>query len=164
MKYYENVEKVKYEGSKSLNPFAFKYYNPEEVIMGKKMKDHLKFGMAYWHTFTGMGEDPFGSATMERPWDDGLSGMDKAKARVKVAFEFMEKVGIEYFCFHDRDIAPEGDTLEESNKSLRYYFGKNREEVPAKIRNKNPYKVIISYLGENKQLLIAIVGKSFLFF
>ena len=118
MKFYDNVEKVKYEGSKSLNPFAFKYYNAEEVIMGKKMKDHLKFGMAYWHTFTGMGVDPFGEATMERPWDDGLSGMEKAKVRVKVAFEFMEKIGIEYFCFHDRDIAPEGETLEESNKNL----------------------------------------------
>jgi len=118
MKFYDNVEKVKYEGSKSLNPFAFKYYNAEEVVMGKKMKDHLKFGMAYWHTFTGMGTDPFGEATMERPWDEGLSGMERAKVRVEVAFEFMEKVGIEYFCFHDRDIAPEGETLEESNKNL----------------------------------------------
>ncbi|MEC9485151.1 MAG: xylose isomerase [Candidatus Izemoplasma sp.] len=118
MKYFENVDKIKYEGPKSLNPFAFKFYNPEEEILGKPMKDHLKFSMAYWHTFTGMGEDPFGEGTMIRPWDEGLSGMEQAKARVKVAFEFMEKLGLEYFCFHDRDIAPEGETLEETNKNL----------------------------------------------
>ena len=118
MKYYDSIEMIKYEGSKSKNTFAFKYYNPEELIMGKKMKDHLKFSMAYWHTMTGAGEDPFGEATMERPWDDGLTGMERAKVRVKVAFEFMEKLGLEYFCFHDRDIAPEGKTLEESNKNL----------------------------------------------
>jgi xylose isomerase len=115
MKYYAEIEKVSYEGSKSLNPFAFKYYNPEEVILGKKMKDHLKFSMAYWHTMTGDGADPFGSATMERPWDDDSDPIAQAKTRVKVAFEFMEKLGLEYFCFHDRDIAPEQDTLEKTN-------------------------------------------------
>ena len=118
MKYFDKVEKVKYEGSKSLNPFAFKYYNAEEVIMGKPMKEHLKFSMAYWHTMTGTGTDPFGSGTMVRPWDEGIEGMEQAKVRVKVAFEFMEKVGLEYFCFHDADIAPAGATLEETNKNL----------------------------------------------
>ncbi len=118
MKYYSEIEKIKYEGSKSLNPFAFKYYNPEEEILGKKMKDHLKFSMAYWHTMTGEGTDPFGAGTMERPWDDESDSMEKARIRVKVAFEFMEKLGLEYFAFHDRDIAPEGATLSESNKNL----------------------------------------------
>ena len=118
MKYYSEIDKVKYEGSKSLNPFAFKYYNPEEEILGKKMKDHLKFSMAYWHTMTGTGTDPFGAGTMERPWDDEQNPMEKAKIRVKVAFEFMEKLGLEYFAFHDRDIAPEGETLSESNQNL----------------------------------------------
>ncbi len=119
MKYYNDINKVKYEGSKSTNPFAFKYYNPEEVISGKKMKDHLKFSMAYWHTMTGSGQDPFGLATMERPWDDDAKNdMEQAKVRVKVAFEFMEKLGFEYFCFHDRDIAPEGETIEESYRNL----------------------------------------------
>lgn len=118
MKYFDKIEKVKYEGKKSLNPFAFKYYNPEEVIMGKKMKDHLKFSMAYWHTMTGSGNDPFGGPTMERPWDENVTGMEQAKVRVKVAFEFMEKVGLEYFCFHDADIAPAGKDLEETNKNL----------------------------------------------
>jgi len=118
MKYYSEIDKVKYEGSKSLNPFAFKYYNPDEEILGKKMKDHLKFSMAYWHTMTGTGTDPFGAGTMERPWDDEPNSMEKAKIRVKVAFEFMEKLGLEYFAFHDRDIAPEGETLSESNENL----------------------------------------------
>lgn len=119
MKYLKNVPKIKYEGSRSLNPMAFKYYNPEEVVLGKKMKDHLKFGMAYWHTMTGTGGDPFGSGTMVRPWDeDNSDPIERAKVRVKVAFEFMEKVGFEYFCFHDRDIAPEQDTLEETNRVL----------------------------------------------
>lgn len=129
MKYYENVETIKYEGSKSLNPFAFKYYNPEEVILGKTMKEHLKFSMAYWHTMTGEGSDPFGSGTMERPWDENVTEMEKAKIRVKVAFEIMEKLGLEYFAFHDRDIAPEGATIEESNNNLDIIVDLIEEEM-----------------------------------
>ena len=118
MKYFENAEIIKFEGSKSLNPFAFKYYNPNEIILGKAMKNHLKFSMAYWHTMTGEGTDPFGAGTMERPWDENVSELEKAKVRVHVAFELMEKLGLEYFAFHDRDIAPEGKTIEESNANL----------------------------------------------
>lgn len=129
MKYYSNVDQIKYEGPKSKNPFSFKYYNPEEVILGKKMKDHLRFSMAYWHTLTGGGEDPFGEATMIRPWDDNVTGIEQAKVRVKVAFEFMEKLGLEYFCFHDRDIAPEGETLEETNKNLDIIVDLIEEEM-----------------------------------
>ncbi|MCF7923704.1 MAG: xylose isomerase [Candidatus Izimaplasma sp.] len=119
MEYFKGITKIKYEGSDSKNPFAFKYYNPEEKVLGKKMKDHLKFSMAYWHTLVADGKDPFGNATMERPWDEITTDpMEQAKVRVKVAFEFMEKMGLEYFCFHDRDIAPEGKTIEQSNKNL----------------------------------------------
>ncbi len=119
MSYFENIDKIKYEGANSKNPFSFKYYNPEEIILGKKMKDHLKFSMAYWHTLTGLGTDPFGAPTMLRPWDDdNKNNIEKAKTRVKVAFEFMEKMQIEYFCFHDRDIAPEQDTLAKTNELL----------------------------------------------
>ena len=85
--------------------------------------------MAYWHTMTGMGSDPFGEGTMERPWDDGLSGLEQAKVRVKVAFEFMEKLGLQYFCFHDRDIAPEGDTLEESNQNCDFIQANEDENI-----------------------------------
>ncbi len=118
MTYFNFIEKIGYEGSKSKNPFAFKYYNPEEMILGKKMKDHLKFSMAYWHTMTGEGEDPFGKATMERFWDEEDNDIRNAKVRVEVAFELMEKLGLEYFCFHDRDIAPEQDTLQKTNELL----------------------------------------------
>ncbi|MGL4987835.1 MAG: xylose isomerase, partial [Cetobacterium sp.] len=96
---------------------AFAHYNPEEVVLGKKMKDHLKFSMSYWHTLTGEGNDPFGDGTMIRDWN-GYTPMEKAKARVKAGFEFMEKLGLEYFCFHDKDIAPEADTLEGYQKNL----------------------------------------------
>lgn len=118
MSYLGQFKQIQYEGSKSQNPLAFKYYNPNEVVLGKPMKDHLKFAVAYWHTFTYMGIDPFGKETMHRPWDQVKDDMEKAKNRVKAAFEFMEKLGVEYFCFHDRDIAPEADTLEETNKRL----------------------------------------------
>lgn len=117
---YFNVEKIQFEGRESTNPFAFKFYNPEEVVMGKKMKDHLKFSVAYWHTFDAMGSDPFGGPSMERAWDveNANDPVAKAKERVKVAFEFMEKLGLEYFAFHDADISPRMATLEETNKVL----------------------------------------------
>ena len=119
MEFFKKINTIKYEGSKSTNPLAFKYYNPEEIILGKKMKDHLRFSMAYWHVMTYQGVDPFGKEVMIRPWDDqAKNDLEKAIIRVKVAFEFMEKLGLEYFCFHDRDIAPEGDTLEETNRNL----------------------------------------------
>lgn len=119
MSYFKDIKKIEFEGSKSRNPLAFKYYNKDEIVMGKPMSEHLKFSMAYWHTMTAMGGDPFGEASMERPWDQGHANeLDRAKVRVKVAFEFMEKMGIEYFAFHDRDIAPEGATIEESYSNL----------------------------------------------
>lgn len=116
--YFEKVAKIKFEGEKSKNPFAFKYYNPEEVIDGKTMKEYLRFTMSYWHTLTGEGADPFGVGTMERPWNAEKDPMTKAKMRMEAAFEFMDKMGIDYFAFHDRDIAPEGKDLQETNKNL----------------------------------------------
>lgn len=112
MAYFENVGKVAYEGSQSQNPFAFKFYNADEVVLGKKMSEHLKFSMAYWHTLTAEGGDPFGATTAIRPWHS-YTGMDLAKARVEAGFEFMDKMGLDYFCFHDIDITPEGSTLKE---------------------------------------------------
>ena len=119
MQIFKNIEKIKFEGSKSVNPFSFKYYNPEEIVLGKKMKDYLKFSMAYWHTITYGGTDPFGENTMERPWDLTTDNeLERAKIRVKAAFEFMEKLGIEYFAFHDVDIAPKGQSLSEFQSNL----------------------------------------------
>ncbi|MBO9604893.1 MAG: xylose isomerase [Paenibacillaceae bacterium] len=117
MAYFANVSAVAYEGSASRNPFAFRHYNPQEVVAGKTMEEHFRFAVAYWHTFVGNGSDPFGAGTMQRGWDR-YSGLDLAKARVEANFEFLEKLGLPFFCFHDRDIAPEGDTLQETNKNL----------------------------------------------
>lgn len=112
MAYFESVGKISYEGSRSTNPYAFKFYNPKEIVAGKTMEEHLKFAMAYWHTLTAGGSDPFGAETAVRAWDK-LSTLDKAKARAEAAFEFMEKMDLHYYCFHDVDIAPEGASLRE---------------------------------------------------
>ncbi|SET71709.1 xylose isomerase [Salinibacillus kushneri] len=117
MAFFENVNRIKYEGAESTNPFAFKYYHPEEKIGDKTMEEHLRFAVAYWHTFTGDGSDPFGDGNMVRPWDH-LKGMDLAKARVEAAFEFFEKLNVPYFCFHDIDIAPEGEDLKGTLQNL----------------------------------------------
>jgi xylose isomerase len=117
MAYFTNIDKIKYEGSNSTNPYAFKFYNPSEKIGDKTMEEFLRFGVAYWHTFTADLSDPFGAGTAVRPWDK-FSGMDLAKARVEAAFEFFEKLGVPYFCFHDVDIAPEGNSLKETNDNL----------------------------------------------
>lgn len=112
MAYFPTIEKIKYEGKDSTNPFAFRHYNPEEIILGKPMKEHTRFAIAYWHTFVNEGNDPFGQGVNERTWltDDP---METAKNRVEAAFEFFEKLGVEYFCFHDMDVAPFGNSLEE---------------------------------------------------
>ena len=115
---FPKIAKVEFEGPQSKNPLAFKHYNPDEVVEGKTMKEHFRFSVVYWHTFRGNGLDMFGAPTMQRPWDDGSDSLDNAKQRVRVAFEFMEKLQAPFFAFHDRDIAPEGDNLKQTNKNL----------------------------------------------
>ena len=115
---FPDIKKIAYEGPKSKNPLAFKHYNAEEVVEGKSMADHLRFGVAYWHTFRNVLGDPFGPGTAIRPWDDGSNSIENACNRARVAFEFIEKLGAPFYAFHDRDIAPEGATLAESNKNL----------------------------------------------
>ena len=105
MNYFEAVPKIQYEGKQTKNKFAFRYYNPEEEILGKPMKEHLRFAVAYWHTITADGSDPFGAGTYQRNWE-GNNPMETAKNRVEAFFEILEKLGAEYFCFHDVDIAP----------------------------------------------------------
>ncbi|CUH92270.1 xylose isomerase [Herbinix luporum] len=127
---YFKVGKIEYEGPKSKNALSFKYYNPDEVIMGKTMKEHLRFAMSYWHTFTYMGVDPFGGTTMNRHWDNTQDEMEKAKERVHAAFEFMEKMQIPYFCFHDADIAPRvPNDLAETNRRLDEIVAVIKEEM-----------------------------------
>lgn len=118
MAYFPEVTKVEYEGPRTKNRLAFRHYNPEEVVEGQTMRDLFRFAVAYWHTFRGTGSDPFGAPTMLRPWDDGTNSLENARRRVSVAFEFMEKLGVPFYCFHDRDVAPEGATLAECNRNL----------------------------------------------
>ncbi len=118
MSAFPEVSKIRYEGPKSKNPLAFRWYDENEVVEGKTMKEHFRFSVVYWHTFRGTGLDPFGPGTMVRPWEDGTDSLENAKRRVRVAFEFMEKLGAPFYAFHDRDVAPEGKTLAESNKNL----------------------------------------------
>jgi xylose isomerase len=115
---FPDVSKIQYEGPDSKNPLAFRHYNPEEIVEGKTMKAHLRFSVTYWHTFRGMGADMFGVGTAIRPWEDGTASVEMAQKRVRVAFEFMEKLGVPFYAFHDRDVAPEGKNLAESNRNL----------------------------------------------
>ena len=116
--YFPTVTTVTYEGPDSKNPLAFKQYNPEQIIAGKSMRDHLRFAIAYWHTMKGDGSDPFGSPSMIRPWNEAADPMQRAEDTMYAAFEFFTKIGADFYCFHDRDISPEGETLSESNSRL----------------------------------------------
>ncbi len=115
--FYPTVPKIRYEGSKSKNPLAFRFYNPDEVIAGKTMRDHLRFAMSYWHTMVAEGSDMFGKGTIDKKYgtDDE---MESAKNKARASFELMDKLDIDYYCFHDRDIAPEAGTLAETNARL----------------------------------------------
>ena len=115
--YFPEVNPITYEGPESDNPLAFRHYNPEEAVGGKTMRDHLRFAVAFWHTFKGTGTDPFGAATMLRPYG-GEDEMAAAEDTMRAAFEFFTKLGVDFYCFHDRDIAPEADSLTETNKRL----------------------------------------------
>ncbi|GHU07492.1 xylose isomerase 2 [Spirochaetia bacterium] len=130
--YFPGVGKIKYEGPKSDNPLAFKYYDAEKLIGGKKMKDHLRFAIAYWHSFVADGADPFGSGTIIHPWKtDAKTPIEYAEHKLDAAFEFITKLGAELYCFHDRDIAPEGATPAESEKNLQAIVAKAKERQQA---------------------------------
>ncbi len=116
--YFPDVPKIAYEGPKSRNPLAFKQYNASEVVAGKTMAEHLRFAAPYWHVMRGVLSDPFGGGTALMPWDDGSLSVENAIKRVDVFFEFLDKIGIDFWCFHDRDIAPELNDLAKSNAAL----------------------------------------------
>ncbi len=115
---YFDCDKIQYEGPGSKNPLAFKHYNADELVGGKPMREHLRFAGAYWHIMRNTLGDPFGAGTAQMPWDDGSDSVENALRRVDVFFEFLEKTGIEYYCWHDRDIAPELNDLDASNRAL----------------------------------------------
>ncbi len=118
VEFFPGVKKIQYEGPDSKNPLAFKHYNPSEKVMGKTMANHLRFAVCYWHTFKGLGRDPFGPDTMIREYNNSDDPMKVAEMTLDAAFEFFTKLGVSYWCFHDRDIAPEADNLAETNKRL----------------------------------------------
>ncbi len=126
--YFPEVPTIQYEGPQSKNDLAFKHYNPDEKIEGQTMRDLFRFSVCYWHTFRGTGVDPFGAPTLHRPWDDGSNSIENAIKRVDVAFEFMSKLQAPFYCFHDRDVAPDGKTLKEANGNL--------DKVAAKLKEK----------------------------
>ncbi len=118
--FFNTSTPIKYEGKDSTNPLSFKYYDATQKIMGKTMEEHLRFAVCYWHSFCWDGPDPFGGATMDRPWIVGSgSAMEHAKLKADSAFEMYDLLGVPFFTFHDRDIAPEGETLAESNRNVQ---------------------------------------------
>lgn len=116
--YFPEVEQITFEGRDSDNPLSFKWYEKDRLVAGTSMADHLRFAVAYWHTMKNQGADPFGEATMDRLWSDFSEPLDRARATCDAAFEFVSKLGGHYYCFHDRDLAPEGDSFAESCKNL----------------------------------------------
>ena len=115
---FAGIKKIRYEGPKSKDPLAFKHYNARQKIEGKTMAEHLRFSVAYWHAFRNQCADQFGAGTRLMPWDDGTDSIENACNRVRAAFEFFRKLGVGFYCFHDRDVAPEGKTLAETNRNL----------------------------------------------
>lgn len=116
--YYKGIGQIQFEGKDSDNPLAFKYYNPDQVVAGKTMREHFKFAIAYWHTFCGQGSDPFGPGTQTFEWDKSNDPIQAAKDKADAAFEFISKMGFDYFCFHDYDLIQEGATFSESENRL----------------------------------------------
>ena len=117
-KYFDKIPDISYEGPDSTNPFAYRYYDPEHKVGGKTLADWCRFAVCYWHTFRGNGSDPFGPGSLERPWEDGTDSVDMAVKRADVVFDFIQKLGLDFYCFHDRDVAPEGNTVRQTNANL----------------------------------------------
>ena len=116
--FFPNVSRVEYEGRKSKNPFAYRYYNPDKKVRGKTLREHLRFAVAWWHSFGGTGGDPFGAGTRPMPWLDSGNPIKRARDKMDAGFEFITKLGLDYYCFHDYDLVDEGSSLKESRKRL----------------------------------------------
>ena len=116
--YFDSIPDIRYEGVESDNPLAFKHYNPEQLVLGKTMKEWCRFAVCYWHTMRGVAADPFGPGTLHRPWEGPQDNLDNALKRTEVFFDILTKLGVDYYCFHDRDVAPEGKNVAETNENL----------------------------------------------
>ena len=134
--FYKGVGKVNYEGKESDNPFAYKYYNPDQLVMGKTMREHFKFAIAYWHSFCGQGADPFGPGTQKFPWNQSNDPLQRARDKADAAFELITKLGFDYFCFHDVDLVDEADNLIETEKRLHKiadYISQKKKDSGVKV-------------------------------
>jgi xylose isomerase len=132
--FFGDIKKIKYEGPASTNPLAYRFYNKDEVVAGKRLEDHLRFAVAYWHSFAWPGGDPFGGQTFERPWFGDT--MELAKLKADVAFEMFSLLGVPYYCFHDADVRPEGKNFAESAARLDEiadYFAKKQKQTGVKL-------------------------------
>ncbi|HEV7249138.1 MAG TPA: xylose isomerase [Shinella sp.] len=132
--FFGDTPKIKYEGPESTNPLAFRHYNPDEIVAGKRMEDHLRFAVAYWHTFVWPGGDPFGGQTFQRPWFE--DSIQAAKLKADVAFEFFQLLGVPFYCFHDADVRPEGKDFVENTRNLNEivdYFERKQAETGVKL-------------------------------
>ena len=134
--YFKGINEIIYEGKDSKNPFSFKYYNPDQLVAGKTMREHFKFAVAYWHSFCGQGADPFGAGTQSFPWDKSKDPLKASKDKADAAFEFISKMGFDYFCFHDFDLIQEAQTFSESEERLKYiteYIKKKKKNSGIKL-------------------------------
>ena len=134
--FYKGVGKINYEGKESDNPFAYKYYNPDQLVMGKTMREHFKFAIAYWHSFCGQGADPFGPGTQKFPWDQSNDPLQRARDKADAAFELITKLGFDYFCFHDVDLVDEADNLIETERRLHKiadYISQKKKDSGVKV-------------------------------
>lgn len=129
--YFKNISKIEYEGRDTDNPFAYRFYNKNKIIAGKSMQEHFKFAIAYWHSLTGLGTDPFGSSTQQLPWLEDIDPYKKAIDKMDAAFEFITKLGVPYYCFHDVDLIEEGNSLEEFTERLNFItdYAKNKQDA-----------------------------------
>ena len=134
--FYKGVNKINYEGKESDNPFAYKYFNPDQLVMGKTMREHFKFAVAFWHSFCGQGADPFGPGTQKFPWDQSNDPLQRARDKADAAFELITKLGFDYFCFHDVDLVDEADNLIETEKRLHKiadYISQKKKDSGVKV-------------------------------
>ena len=116
--FFKNISRIEFEGPESSNPLSFKNYDENKIVLGKTMKEHLRFATCYWHTFTWPGLDPFGGQTFDRPWMQQGDQLSMAEMKLDIAFDFFSKIKTPFFCFHDRDIAPEGSNYSETQKNF----------------------------------------------
>ena len=134
-KYFDNIPKIEFKGAQSVDPLSFKYYDASKIVLGKSMEENLRIASCYWHSFSWPGGDPFGGPTFERPWMQKGDAIEMAKLKLENAFDFFEKLGQPYFCFHDADIAPEGSNFAETETIQKTIVDAIQKKLKTEIQN-----------------------------